>query len=129
VLVLLLKITLAFNSFALGIPVLGPCLDEDVWVYIKHDRFFYKPSTTMVVVHVPKHSLQGDLQNCPAEDTKVLGQGRAGFNFKQFSGMHIVTLKKGKLNDSKDYTTKPPKKIEVPANNIDTWHVGIIRDY
>ena len=125
ILALLLVITVAFNSFAF-IPETsvdtGPCLDEDVWVYIKHNGFYEPPST--VIAHIPKHSLEGDFQNCPAEDTKVVGQGRTGVMLEQFLGMRIVTLKKGKLNDSKNFTTKSPKKMKVPANNINTWHVS-----
>jgi len=100
----------------------GPCSDQDVWVYIKHTKFYEPPS--IVIVHIPKHSLIGDLSNCPAQDTTVVGEGRRGLLLKQFAGMSIVTLKKGKLNDSKNYTTRPPKRIEIPANNFNVWHVS-----
>jgi len=128
VMALLTVIIMAFNASAVA-PVhsdipneTSPCLNQDVWVYVRHQGFYEAPC--IVVVHVPKYSLQGDFQNCPAEDTTVLGQGRNGPGLNNFSGMHIVTLKKGKLNNPKNYTTKPPKKIEVPANNINTWHVS-----
>ncbi len=123
VIALMLVIIITLNSFAF-VPDetvdTGLCLDQDVWVYVEHSGFWI-PSTT-VIVHVPKHSLVGDFQNCPAQDTKAVGQGR--FGLVMYSGMYVVTLKKGALNDSKNYTTNPPRKIEVPANNIDTWHVG-----
>lgn len=96
----------------------GPCPDQDVWVYIKHPDPWHE--TCVVVVHIPKHSLTGDFKNCPAQDTKVVGQGRIGLS--KFAGMHVVVLKKGTLNERKNYTTKPPRKIKIPENNVNTWH-------
>ena len=95
------------------------CLDQDVWVYIEHSDPW--EGTGTVVVQVPKHSLEGDFDNCPAEDTKAIGIGRTITN--KFAGFHIVILKKGILNTSKNYTTRQPRKIKIPANNINTWHV------
>jgi len=100
--------------------VTSPCLDQDVWVYIKHDEPF--EPTCMVVAEIPKHSLEGDFENCPAQDTKVVGQGRIGFS--SYAGMHVIVIPKGYLNDPKNYTTRPPKPIKVPANNVNTWHVN-----
>lgn len=120
----MLVIIITLNSFAFiqeNVDT-GLCLDQDVWVYVKHSGFLIPSST--VIVHVPKHSLIGDFQNCPAQDTKAVGQGRTGSGRIIFSGMYVVTLKKGALNDSKNYTTNPPRKIEVPADNMETWHVG-----
>lgn len=100
--------------------VTSPCLDIDVWVYLKKTEAF--EPTCMVVVHVPKHSLQGDFNNCPAADTKVVGQGRLGF--QTFAGMKVVTIPKGHLNNPKNYTTKAPRSIKIPADNVRTWHVN-----
>ncbi len=116
---LLLVVLIAF-SFVEAASETSPCLDQDVWVYIKHTDLW--TGTYTVVVSIPKHSLEGDFDNCPAEDTKLLGKGRIGFS--KFAGYHVVTIKKGLLNDSKNYTTKPPRKIEVPQNNYNTWHVN-----
>lgn len=127
---LLLVVIMTFNSFAFFAENVdmdfdnstGLCLDQDVWVYVEHSKFWVSAST--VIVHVPKHSLVGDFQNCPAQDTKAVGQGRTGPTLTVFSGMHVITLKKGVLNDSKNYTTRPPRKIEIKANNFDIWHVS-----
>ena len=106
-------------------PVTSPCLDQDVWVYVKHvdDTLEWHPPC-MVVVKIPKHSLQGDFNNCPAQDIRLVGQGRAGFGMSVFAGYHVVVIKKGYLNDPKNYTTRPPRPIKIPANNIDSWHVN-----
>ena len=98
----------------------GPCLDHDVWVYIKKSDAF--EPTCMVVVHIPKHSLQGDFQNCPAQDTRRVGQGRYGMS--TFAGMKVVTIPKGHLNNPKNYTTRAPRPIKIPADNTKTWHVN-----
>lgn len=119
-LALLLIVLIGFGFAEAAVSETGSCLDQDVWVYVKHVDTWGTPCT--VVVHVPKHSLQGDFENCPAEDTKVLGKGRVGFS--GYAGFHIVTIKKGLLNDSKNYTTRAPRKIKVPKNNYDTWHVS-----
>ena len=123
-LALLLIITIVFNSFAFApeIPDTNLCLDQDVWVYINNYGFLTQPAT--VVVHVPKHSLRGDSENCPIKDTKVMGEGRTGPGLTVFAGMRVVTLEKGKLNDSKNYTTRAPRRIEVPDDNMNTWHVN-----
>ena len=119
-LILLLTVLIGFSFIGLAASETSPCLDQDVWVYVKHTDPW--EATCTVVVHVPKHSLQGDLENCPAEDTKVVGKGRVGFS--GFAGYHIVTIKKGLLNSPKNYTTRAPRKIKVPANNFNTWHVN-----
>ena len=119
-LALLLIVLIVFSFTEAAASETNPCLDQEVWVYVKHADPW--DATCTVVVNVPKHSLQGDLNNCPAEDTKVVGKGRKGT--AGFAGFHVVTLKKGMLNDSKNYTTRPPRKIKVPQNNIDTWHVS-----
>ena len=64
--------------------VSNPCLDQDVWVYIKHKASEKGPwhPPCIVVVHIPKHSLSGDFQNCPAQDTKLVGQGRTGVGLR-----------------------------------------------
>ena len=97
----------------------NPCLDQDVWVFVKH-RDPWDPTCT-VIVHVPKHSLGGDAINCPAQDTKVVGEGRMN---GQFAGFHVVTLKKGILNNPKNYVTKKPKHIKIPANNFNLRHIS-----
>lgn len=120
VLALLLIFLIGFSSTIAGAAGTGPCLDQDVWVYIKHTDPW--EDTCTVVVYVPKHSLQGDFNNCPAEDTKVVGRGQKGMT--GFAGFHVVILKKGVLNDSKNYTTRPPRKFKIPQNNWNTWHVN-----
>ena len=119
-LVLLLTVLIGFSFIEAPAAETSPCLDQDVWVYVKHSDPW--AGTTTVVVQVPKHSLQGDFNNCPAEDTKVIGLGRTITN--KFAGFHIVILKRGILNKSKNYTTRPPRKIEIPQNNFNTWHVN-----
>jgi hypothetical protein len=89
-----------------------------VWVFIKHKEPL--GSICLVVVHVPKHSLTGDINNCPAQDTKRVGMGRVR---GRYAGHHVVTLKKGILNNPKNYVIKPPKSLKIPADNFDTWHV------
>lgn len=124
ILALLLMITIVFNSFAF-VPEISDtnlCLDQDVWVYINNSGFLIQPA--VVVVHIPKHSLRGNLENCPIKDTKVVGEGRTGPGLDIFAGMRVVTLQKGKLNDPKNYTTRAPKRTEVPADNMNTWHVN-----
>ena len=105
--------------------VTSPCLDQDVWVYIKHvdDTTEWHPPC-MVVVHIPKHSLQGDFQSCPAQDTPLVGQGRTGWGMSQYAGHHVIVLEKGYLNNPKNYTTKAPRPIKVPSDNVRTWHVS-----
>lgn len=120
VLTLLLIFLIGFNFTVATATEISPCLDQDVWVYVKHTDPW--EGTCTVVVHVPKHSLQRDFNNCPAEDTKVVGPARKGMI--GFAGFHVVILKKGILNDSKNYTTRPPRRIKVPQNNFDTWHVS-----
>jgi hypothetical protein len=120
ILALLLAVLIGFSFVEAAASEPSPCLDQDVWVYIKHSDPW--AATCTVVVFVPKHSLAADFENCPAQDTKVFGKGRVGFS--GFAGYHVVTIKKGLLNDSKNYTTKPPRKIKVPANNFNTWHVS-----
>lgn len=95
------------------------CLDQDVWVIIQHPDVWHEPS--LVLVYVPKQSLTGDFENCPAEDTKVTG--RAILVNGSYNGIHVVILKKGTLNDEKDYMTDPPPNIPIPADNIETWNV------
>jgi len=119
-LALLLIVLIVFSFTEAAASETSPCLDQEVWVYVKHEDPW--EATCTVVVNVPKHSLQGDLNNCPAEDTKVFGKGRKGMT--GFAGFHVVILKKGMLNDSKNYTTRPPRKIKVPQNNFNTWHVS-----
>ena len=119
-LMLVILTSLSFTGTAADVGIKNPCLDQDVWVYVRHSDPF--ETTCTVIVHVPKHSLEGDLQNCPAQDTKLVGQGRLGFS--GFAGFHIVTIKKGLLNSPKNYTTRAPRKIKVPANNFNTWHVS-----
>jgi hypothetical protein len=123
---LMLILSLVFNGAAIANEVLpaevsieDTCLDEEVWVYIKHSDPW--DITCTVIVNIPKHSLQADFENCPAVDTEMVGIGKKGIT--GFAGFHVVTIKKGLLNDSKNYTTKPPRKIKVPQNNTDTWHV------
>ena len=124
VLILFLLIILTIFSFTVeaASDIVDVCLDQDVWVDIKHSDPW--EDTCIVIVYVPKHSLQGDFYNCPAEDTEVIGEGRKGFGLTVFDGMHVLTLPKGMLNDSSNYRTTPPRKIKVPANNRDTWHVS-----
>lgn len=101
----------------------NPCLDQDVWAFLKHtDKF---DPTCTVVVFIPKASLEGDLNNCPAGDTTVIGEGRAGINLSKYVGIHVLILKKGFLNSPKNYTTTPPKSIEYPADNINIWRVKL----
>ena len=119
-LILLLTVLIGFSFIGVAASETNQCLDQDVWVYVKHADPW--DITCTVVVYVPKHSLQGDFENCPAENTEVFGKGRVGFS--GFAGYHVVTIKKGLLNDAKNYTTKPPRKIKVPANNVNTWHVS-----
>ena len=116
----LLTILFVFSCavFVRAEEVYDQCPDQTVWVYIDYTNPWEIPCT--VVVEIPKHSLKGDLHNCPAQDTKVIGEGRRANEF--YSGMHVVVLKKGTLNDIKNYTTRPPHKIKVPADNINTWH-------
>lgn len=120
ILALLLIVLIGFSFVEATASETSPCLDQDVWVYVKHPDPWAKDCT--VVVYVPKHSLEGDFENCPAQDTKVLGKGRVGFS--GFTGYHVVTIKKGLLNYPKNFTTKPPRKIKVPENNFNTWHVS-----
>ena len=120
ILALLLAILIGFSFVEAAASETSPCLDQDVWVYIKHPDPWTETCT--VVVFVPKHSLDGDFENCPTQDTKVLGKGRVGFS--GFAGYHVVVIKKGLLNDSKNYTTKQPRKIKVPENYWNTWHVN-----
>ena len=120
ILALLLTVLIGFSFVEAATSETSLCLDQDVWVYVKHSDPWH--TTCTVVVHIPKHSLEGDFENCPAQDTKMFGKGRVGFS--GFAGYHVVTIKKGLLNDAKNYTTKPPRKIKVPANNVNTWHVG-----
>ncbi len=120
ILALLLVVLIGFSFVEAAPSEISLCLDQDVWVYVTHPDPW--TATCTVVVYIPKHSLQGDFENCPAEDTKVFGKGRVGFS--GFAGYHVVTIKKGLLNDSKNYTTRPPRKIKVPANNFNTWHVS-----
>jgi hypothetical protein len=106
------------------IEIQNPCPDEDVWVYIKHqasDDWEWHPPC-VVIVHIPKHTLEGDFENCPAQPTEVLGKGQSS---RGFAGMHVVELKKGHLNNPKNYTTRPPKSMDMPADNIRTWHVKL----
>jgi hypothetical protein len=106
-------------------PVTSPCLDQDVWVYIRHiDDTLEWHQPCIVIVKIPKHSLQGDFNNCPAQDVKLVGQGRTGFGMSIYSGYHVIVLKKGYLNKPENYTTRPPKPIKIPANNINSWHVS-----
>jgi len=119
-LILLLTVLIGFSFTGVAASETDQCLDQDVWVYVKHSDPW--DITCTVVVHLPKHSLEGDFENCPAEDTKAFGKGRTGFS--KFAGYHVVIIEKGLLNDPKNYTTKAPRKIEVPANNFDTWHVS-----
>ena len=107
----------------------NPCLDQDVWVYLEHKNDM--DPTCLVIVYIPKYSLESDSQNCPAEDTKVIGEGRIDIDkfgafpgLSTYFGMHVVVLKKGFLNNPKNYTTKPPKHIEIPANNFNIRHIG-----
>jgi len=100
----------------------GSCPDQDVWVYIKHSDPWHRPC--IVIVHIPKHSLLADFENAPSKDVKVMGEGRAGFGLTQFTGFHVVVLKKGFLNDPGNYTTRPPKKVKIEADNIKTWYVN-----
>jgi len=101
----------------------NPCPDQDVWLSVRH-RDDWDP-TCIVIVHIPKHSLEGDDQFCPAEDTEVIGEGRVGPGLSKYFSMHVLILKKGFLNDPKNYTTKPPKKIEKPADNMNMWHCDL----
>lgn len=100
---------------------LDQCPDQDVWVYVKHPAHEIGEKYCRVIVHIPKRTLEGDFYNCPAQDTKAVGKGVIGFKF--FAGYHVVTIEKGLLNNTKNYTTRPPRAIEVPANNRNTWHV------
>ena len=95
--------------------------------FIVFDTGSTDKTVEIITEHCEKHKInlymiQGDFENCPAENTEVFGKGRVGFS--GFAGYHVVTIKKGLLNDSKNYTTRPPRKIKVPANNFDTWHVS-----
>jgi hypothetical protein len=120
ILALLLIVLIGFSFVEATASETSPCLDQDVWVYVKHPDPWSTDCT--VVVYVPRHSLEGDFENCPAQDTKVFGKGRVGFS--GFAGYHVVIIKKGLLNHPKNFTTKPPRKIKTPENNRNTWHVS-----
>ena len=104
-----------------AIKPIDTCPDQDVWVYVKHSPHDIGDPYVVVVVPIPKRTLVADFENCPAEDTEFLGQGRIAM--MGFAGFHVVTVKKGLLNNTNNYTTKAPIDIKVPANNVNAWHV------
>ena len=118
-LILLLTVIIGFSFIVDETSEANQCLDKDVWVYVKHSDPWEDTST--VIVHVPKFSLERGSQDCPRQDTKVVGIGRT--DTKEYAGFHVVILKKGALNDPKSYTTRAPRKIEIPENFFDTWYV------
>ena len=120
VLISLLVILIGLSiSAAKAIPTapLDQCPDQDVWVYIRYTLYEIGDPSGRVVVHIPKRTLEADFKNCPSDDIKLMGKSR-------FTGFHVVTLKKGYLNNVKNYTIFPPGKTKVPGNNFNTWHVG-----
>lgn len=93
----------------------------DVWVVAKHaeDPFGDHPACT-VIIHIEKGSIYCDDKNCPAEDTKVVGEMvfQNGISW----GFHVVTLKKGMLNDPKSFSFSAPKrKFKIKPDWLNIW--------
>jgi hypothetical protein len=92
----------------------------DVWVMVYHSHEDLRHPPCMVIVHIPKNSLDADENNCPAHDTKLVGEGFSGNGVS--TGYHVIILKKGALNDPKSYSLMPPKrKPKLVPDYIHIW--------
>jgi hypothetical protein len=112
------KIFLALTSaFLISISSsFAKCPDKDVWIYLKCNNFDLKGMPCVLLVHVPKNSLECDKDNCPIKDTKVVGEARLGKDYSYHGGLYVGILKKGILNNPKNYITVKPNKLEIPQN-------------
>jgi hypothetical protein len=112
---------------------LGP--STDVWLYIRCKNVAKEKTKNdipcIILVEVPKNSLRCDAKNCPSSDTKVVGNAFMGKDHSYFVGMRVGVLKKGTLNNPRNYMKKKPQKnikldniyfLQVKKGNYDALH-------
>lgn len=91
----------------------------DAWVLVRHSDPFLEHAPCIVIVHIPKNSIECD-ENCPAQDTKLVGEGVDDKGIS--TGYHVITIKKGALNNPESFSFEPPKrKPKVVPDFINIW--------
>ena len=121
--IIITVLTFIFLIFGSLATMAGNWPTLDIWVYVKHKDLDYKHQPCRVIVHIPKNTLECDDKNCPAQDTKVVGEGMWSDGVS--AGWHVVKIKKGALNNPKSYTFDKPKwKPRIEPDNITMWLVN-----
>jgi hypothetical protein len=84
---------------------LGP--DQDIWVPLMYKNMNFKRP---IIVHIEKESIVCDSENCPAEDTLVMGEDAAIDG--TYTGFYSIVIEKGFLNDPEHYLLEKPECLK-----------------
>lgn len=90
-----------------------------VWVAVPHSENF--EFTGIVLIELEENSINCTTETCPDEDITLVGDGydRRG----NWMGLHVIKVKKGYLNDDRNWSFDKPKIKPKEANNLWIWEV------
>jgi hypothetical protein len=113
-----LLLLISFSVYAVSHKSNFPSLP--VWIIMPYNNDFVG-HPLVLYVELDANSIYCDENNCPAEDTKVLGEGYNVNNV--YEGLYFTILKKGALNRKGSWTFNRPNLPIKRGNNFWLWEL------